>query len=242
MTVDPDGEMPRARVEVPPRKKEAERRGSFMRKLLFGGMLLVAVANPSTLSWVAGLYVVEDPLEAADAVVPLRGSGEEERVRLQGAVSLVRKGYAPVLLDSVDSRLFYGHEVRRLIQRYLDQQQFPEERLRFCPNRADSTREEAQALLSCLRRMNAKRVIVVTSDYHSRRARFILRNIFEGSGITVGVRPVYNQNYFDTHWWRRRRWIKTFVVESLSWLLAAAESWPLWERAPSPPSPPAQRP
>ncbi|MBI3896634.1 MAG: YdcF family protein [Acidobacteria bacterium] len=205
-----------------------------MKKLLLVGLLLAAVANPFTLSWIASQYVVSDPLEQADAVISLRGSAEEERLRLDEAVELVRKGLAPILLVSTLSRPYYDRPVRQLIEAYLKEKQFPEQQLRFCENNADSTEEEAQALLVCLQQLGAKKAIIVTSEYHTRRTRFLSRRIFARSGVSVLVHPTYNSPYWDTHWWRRRRWTKTFVIETLSLIWSGVEQYGFFWRQPQP--------
>ena len=187
-----------------------------MKKLIGLGLFLVLTVNPLTLAWFAGRYVVADDLEPSDAVLYLRGNPDEERVRMEEAARLVQKRYAPLLLVSVDSKPFYGQPMRKLVETFLRQRGFPPEKLRFCENNADFTAEEAQALLSCLKQLRAKQAIVVTSEYHTRRSRFLFRRVFSGSEIAVLVHPVYNSAYWDPHWWRRRRWAKTFLIESLA--------------------------
>ncbi|MBI4460295.1 MAG: YdcF family protein [Acidobacteria bacterium] len=203
-----------------------------MKKLLILGLLFLALANPFTLSWLARQYVVSDALEPADAVIPLRGSAEEERLRLEEAAELVRKRFAPTLLVSVVSRPYYGQPVRKLIEGYLEEKEIPSQQLRFCENNADYTAEEARMLLACLRELEAKKVIIVTSEYHTRRTRFLFRRVLGRTGIRVFVHPVYNSQYWDTHWWRRRRWTKTFVTESLSLLWSGVEQWGFFWRQP----------
>ena len=197
-------------------------------------LLLAALANPFTLPWIASQYVVSDALEPADAVIPLRGSPEEERIRLEKAAELVRKRFAPTLLVSVLHKPFYGQSVSKLIEAYLEEKRFPARQLRFCENNADSTAEEAQALLACLQQLGAKHALIVTSEYHTRRTRFLFRRIFSRSEVSVQVHPVYNSQYWDTHWWRRRRWTKTFVIETLSLLWSGVEQWELFWRQPRP--------
>ncbi|MBI1955840.1 MAG: YdcF family protein [Acidobacteria bacterium] len=196
--------------------------------------LLAALANPFTLSWIASQYVVSDTLVPADVVIPLRGGPEEERLRLEEAVELVRKRFAPTLLVSVNSRPFYGQPVSKLIEAYLRKNQFPARQLRFCENNADSTAEEAQALLACLQKLGAQHAIIVTSEYHTRRTRFLFRRIFSKNDVSVQVHPVYIPQYWDTHWWRRRRWTKTFVIETLSLVWSRVEQWGLSWRQPQP--------
>jgi len=218
-----------------------------MKKLIFLGLLVAAVANPWTLAWIARQYVVADDLDSADAVVPLRGSPDEERLRLEEAARLVREGVAPVLLVSADGRPFYGQPIPKIVEGFLESQQFPTDKLRFCENTADNTAEEARALLLCLRAMDARQVIIVTSEYHTRRTRFIFRHTFASSGIQVKVHPLYNPKYWNPRWWRQRRWTKTFVIETLSLVWNTVEIWtsslrgiPIPSAAPASPAPPSK--
>jgi uncharacterized SAM-binding protein YcdF (DUF218 family) len=187
--------------------------------LVFLALVAVAVGNPYSMAWIAGHLVVSDGLEPADAVVPLRGSAAQERTRLDEAALVVGKRYAPALLVSVDSVPYYNQPVRGLVADYLKKKKFPAAKLRFCENSADNTREEAQALLACLQEFDAKDVIIVTSEFHTRRTRSVFRRVFAGSGIAVRVHPAYDPEYWDPHWWRRRRWAKTFFIEAtaLAW-------------------------
>lgn len=196
-----------------------------MMKLFSLFLLLLLLGNPFTQAWIAGQYVVDDGLEPADAVVALRGDGDENRGRVEEARRLVGKRYAPILLVSVDAKPFWGHSQRQLIEEHLKQEGFPGQRLRFCENTADSTAEEAGALRACLQRMGAKQVIIVTSDYHTRRARFLFRRAFSSSGIVLRIHPVYNDQYWDTHWWRKRRWAKTFFDETAKLIWNTIEQW-----------------
>jgi uncharacterized SAM-binding protein YcdF (DUF218 family) len=191
--------------------------------LIFLLLLAVAIGNPYSLAWIAGHLVVSDGLEPSDAVVSLRSSPDQERTRLEEAARVVERKYAPILLASVDSTPYYNQPIRELVEEYLEDRKFPQNKLRFCENAADNTAEEAQALLGCLRKLGASDVIVVTSEYHTRRTRAIFRRVFSGSGITVRVHPAYNSDYWDSHWWRRRRWAKTFLIETLALAWSSVE-------------------
>ena len=197
-------------------------------------LLALAIGNPYTMAWIAGRLVVSDELEPADAVLSLRGSHEEEQLRIGEAARLVQGGNAPLLLVSVESKPYFGQPIRRLIETGLRAKGFPMQKLRFCENNADYTAEEALALRSCLRQLRARKATVVTSEYHTRRTRSIFRRVLSNSGIAARVYPVYNPNYWDPHWWRRRRWTKTFVIETLALVWNSIEQfWPVPEPASS---------
>lgn len=188
--------------------------------------LSLALGNP----WIARKYVAADKLKKADVIVPLRGAPEEERARLAKAAELVRQGYARTLLVSVSAKPLYGRSARSLIETYLEKQGFPTKQLKFCEHAADSTMEEARALLACFRQSGVKEALIVTSEYHSRRARFLFHHTLKGSGIVTRVHPVYNREYWDPYWWRQRRWAKTFLIESLAWAENSFEHLYLWAR------------
>jgi uncharacterized SAM-binding protein YcdF (DUF218 family) len=185
--------------------------------------LVVAAGNPFTQAWIAGHYVVDDNLEPADAVVALRGEPSEHSNRIEEARRLVMKRYAPIMVVSVDAKPFWGHSQRQLLEEYLLKEEFPPEQLRFCENTADSTAQEALALLACFQQMGVKEVIIVTSDYHTLRSRSIFRRTFSRSGIIPRIHPSYNDEYWDKHWWRKRRWAKTFFEETIKLIWSFVE-------------------
>lgn len=186
-----------------------------MLKLIALFLLLVVLLNPSTLAWMASRYVADDGLQPADVVVALRGDMPEEKLRTDEAAKLLMEHYAPVILLDVSARPFFNVPEAQLVEQYLKQKGISKQQMQVCENRADSTAEEARALRGCLQRIGAKQVIVVTSEYHTRRARSILRHELAGSGIAVRMHPVYVPEYWDTHWWRKRRWAKTFFDETV---------------------------
>ena len=76
---------------------------------------------------------------------------------------------------------------------------------------------------ACLEQLGVRNIIIVTSEFHTRRARFIFRRVLAGSGIVSRIHPAYDETYWDVHWWRRRRWAKTFLEESLKLLWTGIE-------------------
>lgn len=186
-----------------------------MKRLAVIFFLLVLLLNPFTQAWIAGRFVVDDPLAPADIVVPLRGGPQETDSRVDEAARLVGKRYAPLLLVDVAAAPVYGIPEAQLFENYVKQKGVAPDQLRRCESDSDNTAEEAAAIRSCLLRLGVKEVIIVTSEYHTRRARSILQHAFSGLGIVVRIHPVYNPYYWDSHWWRKRRWAKTFFMEAL---------------------------
>ena len=82
-----------------------------------------------------------------------------------------------------------------------------------CPIEGQSTKEESKDAEKCLAHENAKSVLIVTSDYHTRRARDIFRH--EIPALKFSVAAARDESYFGTSWWQHRQWAKTFVDEWL---------------------------
>lgn len=65
-----------------------------------------------------------------------------------------------------------------------------------------STLEEAEALLALARRDDVDTVMVVSSAFHLRRARFVFRERFAKAGITVLFHGARDQAFNEDTWWR----------------------------------------
>jgi len=90
------------------------------------------------------------------------------------------------------------------------------------PHDADNTREEAEVLAKLAVQKNWKRVIIVTSNYHTRRTRYIFRRVFPGK-IAVSVAGARDGDFDPEHWYEKRKSIKQFMGEVGGMLVA------MWE-------------
>lgn len=179
------------------------RRGLHRRQRLwlFAGLTLclLLAAHRLWLPLIGRFLVVADPLAPADAVIPLAG----DRSRVAAAADLLHQGFAPVL---VLSDMWTGAEPDRIP--YLEQVFSQALALGVAPGRImtlsaqpASTCAEALALRSFAQRQGFRRLLVVTSPSHTRRARMILRSVFADTDTTVAVRPATNAPYHPDRWW-----------------------------------------
>jgi uncharacterized SAM-binding protein YcdF (DUF218 family) len=118
-----------------------------------------------------------DRPETADLIVVLGGDFWGSRV-LSGA-ELVKKGYAPAALISGPPYRFspqseYVPESDLAIQ-FLVQKGYSPSWFISYPNTARATIDEVGLLLKELKRRHARKFLVVTSNYHSRRAGLVFR-------------------------------------------------------------------
>jgi uncharacterized SAM-binding protein YcdF (DUF218 family) len=77
------------------------------------------------------------------------------------------------------------------------------ERVRVLKLTSDGTHGEALAVRALVRTDPVRRLLIVTSPYHTRRAVAVFRDVLEGSGVTVGVveASAHAPASPDTWWW-----------------------------------------
>ena len=80
-----------------------------------------------------------------------------------------------------------------------------------CPTEGLSTKDESKDFEKCLQGEPVKSVLIVTSDFHTRRALDIFRRELPGRDYSAAA--VRDDTQFGTRWWRHRQWAKTLVDE-----------------------------
>ena len=120
--------------------------------------------------------MVDDSLEKSDAIIILSDDNFYAD-RATRAAGVFRQGLAPVVVASgVRLRPYAG--IAELMSHDLFDRGVPKESIIAFPQDADNTREEAEALKKLLQAKQWKSVIIVTSNYHTRRAKYICGKVF----------------------------------------------------------------
>jgi uncharacterized SAM-binding protein YcdF (DUF218 family) len=144
------------------------------------GLLPVVLLLVGLIGWLfpQQLLTVDDGEVRADALIVLGGGTDERPTR---AAELFKAGAAPIILVS-------GFGDGEINERILTQDGVPKEAI-LRESQARSTLENARLSLPLLRQRGARRVIIVTSWYHSRRALACFRHV--GPDIQFYSRPAY---------------------------------------------------
>jgi DUF218 domain-containing protein len=139
-------------------------------------------------------------------------------------VDLLNRGYARKMILNVPAQAkIYDFTELQLAQKYI-QSLSPAGAISICPIEGLSTRDEARDVEKCLAAEDGRRVLLVTSDFHTRRALSIFRD--EVPGKVFSAAAVTDDTQFGTSWWKHRQWAKTFVDEELRWLWwKAVDQW-----------------
>jgi uncharacterized SAM-binding protein YcdF (DUF218 family) len=144
----------------------------------------------------------------ADIIVVLAGDGSGNRILK--AAELARLGFAPEILVSGPEG-FYGSYESELAIGFAEKQGYPREWFTALPNKAKSTMDEAHVVVTELRRRGIRRFLVVTSDYHTRRAGRVYRRLAPDAEVRVVASP--DRYFHSDSWWHNREGRKTFVLE-----------------------------
>jgi hypothetical protein len=89
-------------------------------------------------------------------------------------------------------------------------------------HRAENTREEADEVARLIRTRGWKRVIIVTSNYHARRTRFIYGRVLPAT-VTLRVSGARDSEFDPSNWWQTRQGQKLFFNELAGYLVARWE-------------------
>ena len=176
--------------------------------LLAALVVIAAIFHTQILSALGGYLVQAEPPQKADAALVLAGDSWGNRI-LTGA-QLVRDGYVPkVLVSGPDGA--YGNYESDLAIPFAVKHGYPESYFVHLEHHGRSTVAEAQAVLVAIRRMGVKRLIVVTSNFHTRRAGRIFRA--QAPDLTILMVAAPDQYFTPDGWWHNREGQKTFLEE-----------------------------
>jgi uncharacterized SAM-binding protein YcdF (DUF218 family) len=201
-----------------------------MRTLARRTILLLLLLAAGAAGWLAvygGRYLhQEDPLQKADAIFVLGGARVE---RWLEAYDLYRAGYAPLIMLSPErpesaETLLRSRGVRfpstaELQHNALLQLGVPASAILLPGGSVDNTAQEASLLRATAQARNWKRLIVVTSKLHTRRAGFSVRRALKGTGTEVVMRASRYDPAQPAAWWRSRGDVRFYGSEWVKLML-----------------------
>jgi hypothetical protein len=158
----------------------------------------------------AGSFLVVDAPQPCDIILVLAG---ETNHRSERALQLLAQGFGGrVLLDVPVETKIYEFTQKQLAENYIHD--LPQgAAIGVCPIHGLSTRDEAIDVRTCLAHQVHSRVLIVTSDFHTRRALSVFRHQVPGHNYAVAASR--DDQQFGVRWWRHRQWAKTFIDEWL---------------------------
>jgi len=169
--------------------------------VVVAAILLIFAAN-------AGRLLVVDAPQPSDVILVLAGETDRRPAR---ALQLLEQGYARrVVIDVPAEARIFGSTELQLAEKYV--QGLPQAAsIRICPIEGLSTRDESHDAEKCLAGEGGSRILIVTSEFHTRRALSIFRHEVRGKSFSVAM--ARDDAEFGTRWWTHREWAKTCLGE-----------------------------
>lgn len=207
----------------------------FTRRLVLLALLLLAAAA----AFVYAGHMLVDPASTAspakaDAIVVLAGTDTE---RWLEAYDLWRDGVAPVIiigrgyaeagtraLAARGARMPNRAELARDVM--ISQLDVPPDAVELGPVENDNTAAEAVMTRDLAVARGWRRVIVVTSLPHTRRAAYVMERHLAPAGVDVQLRASRYGDFTPSGWWRSRsnwRWILLEMPKLLAYRLGLDE-------------------
>src|SRR5258706_6746227 len=145
-------------------------------------LAVVAVIALCLLRWGDDLLIASDPAPGhVDAAIVLQGSIAAEKARIDGAVNLLRRGIADRVLLSVPKESYWGQSIPAVARSYPEWNYGSEmaARVDFCETggEVNSTVQEVKAVSPCIQEHQWQSMVIVTSNYHTRRAGMLWRRL-----------------------------------------------------------------
>ncbi len=179
----------------------------------------------------AGFWIVQDRIEPADIMIVI-GDDNYDADRAKEAAALFHAGWAPQILASGRMLRPYA-SIADYMARDLQSEGVPASAILRFSHRAVNTREEAEGLRVLAEQKGWRRILLVTSNYHTRRARYIFRKVLPGN-VRLEVAGAPDSEFNPAAWWESRGARKIFFMETVGYLEAV---WELHRPSSGPPSP-----
>jgi uncharacterized SAM-binding protein YcdF (DUF218 family) len=213
-------------VTPPPlRATRRSQRGGIISSLVSILFLIVLCAvlyfaRHPILRFAAESWIVDDTLHPADAIIVISDDNFYAD-RATRAAEAYRQGLAPLVVAS-GRRLRPYTGLAEMMQHDLIERGVPKDKILLIAHDADNTRDEARALAPWALKEKWRSVIVVTSNYHTRRTRYIFSRVFPNS-TEVMVTAARDGDFDPERWWERRVSMKRFTHELAGMVVA------IWE-------------
>jgi uncharacterized SAM-binding protein YcdF (DUF218 family) len=204
--------------------RAGQRGGIFFRLIFFIFILAVCavlyLARVPLLRLAGEFWVVDEPPEASDVIVVLSGDNYDAE-RATRAASLFKSGLAPRVLATGRALRSYA-TTTDLMKRDLVEHGVPENAIVPFTHKADDTRDEAAAVSEFVASHGWKKILLVTSNYHTRRSQYIYEHTLPSSDQLLTV-AAPDSDYDPNYWWKTRTGVKIFFHELGGYVVA------LWE-------------
>lgn len=168
----------------------------------------------------ARFFTIDNPVYGVNAPIVILSGGLVTRI--PKALELYEKGYGNRLLltterplNSKVTHLFPTNEqaAEKIAQALNIQVGF--EVVPSLKGGATSTFDEAYDLLAFCSEEKVKHLIIITDSFHTRRALYAFKKVFQGSGVNVEASAALNEVFSEENWWHSDKGISAYLLEPI---------------------------
>ncbi len=179
-------------------------------------MAIITVSGP----WVGQWLVVNQHPRHVRAIVVLGGGPIN---RLARAAQLFHEGYAPDLILSGGSPAFGNiTQAQAMDWQAVNQFSVPPSAL-ILDNHSRTTYQNAMNTHAIMKAHHWQSAMIVSSDYHMRRVRFLFSRIFQSTGIHLTFVAASDPFFRPSRWWANPKSAATTLGEYAKLLANAVQ-------------------
>lgn len=187
---------------------------NMKRKLIIGVLVIFLIGIIYCLLNLGSFLVVSDDLEKSDAIVVFSG---DNGVRTEVGVELLKGGYGECLILS-GGKVYDDVTMAELMKNHAIKLGVDENKI-LIDDKSLTTYENAEFTKEIMEENNFNSLIVVTSDYHTRRSKLTMEKsledtLIDGQNVEVIVTPSKEEE-FDIKWWTSGNSILLIISEYL---------------------------
>lgn len=171
------------------------------------------------------LFCIDTAQRGADAILVLGGNKSS---RLPHAISLLKEGYAPLLLVTevkrYSNQTFDGllrHESDEVVH-ILSSLHLPHHLIPSLKGGATSTYDEAYDFFAYAKDSNIRSIIIVTDAFHTRRALGAFLKVqrrLQEEKIQIQISPAPNTHFNEKDWYLTEAGLQAYILEGIKTLL-----------------------
>ena len=212
---------PAGQGAAPAQTKPAMRNSLIVGAALVLLVLLALAFRSQILTGVADYLIVDDKLQPADIIVLLNS---EYNTRPFRASELYKQGLAPLIViarsestPTVDMGLLPNDTDISI--GVMEKLGVPAGRIVILPfpGGVTSTFDEAGAVRQYITAHPLHRIILVTSSFHTRRARWVFEKVLAGLPVSLEMAAVPYAGFDQTNWWKNETGLITLNNEYIKW-------------------------
>jgi uncharacterized SAM-binding protein YcdF (DUF218 family) len=180
-------------------------------------LLLAFVSRARILTGIANYLIINDQLQPADAIFLLNSEYDTRPFR---ASVLYQQGLAPVIVIARSENtpvveLGLLPSDTDLSVGVMEKLGVPAEKIIILPSPGGvtSTVDEAAAFRKYAEANQVRSFILVTSAFHTRRARWVFEKAFTGMPVRLEMAAVPYRTFDQTNWWKDESGLITLNIE-----------------------------